>query len=102
MKGAGVEVAVVAPDALVGSVRDALVDAGLGDRLGSGATALDAPLVVLGPRDSKGLEFDAVVLLEPADVLAGSPGDLYVAMTRPTQALRVVTSRPLPAGFDEA
>jgi hypothetical protein len=40
------------------------------------------------------------VLVEPADVLKGGAGDLYVAMTRPTQALHVVHARPLPAGWD--
>jgi DNA helicase IV len=53
------------------------------------------------PTQSKGLEFDAVVLVEPADVLKGGAGDLYVAMTRPTQALRVVHSKPLPAGWEQ-
>ncbi len=51
----------------------------------------------------KGLEFDEVVLVEPATIVAaGSRGinDLYVAMTRPTQRLVVVTSQPLPAGLE--
>ena len=48
---------------------------------------------------SKGLEFDVVVLVEPAAVAAGGAGDLYVAMTRPTRQLRVVHREPLPAGW---
>lgn len=61
----------------------------------------DAPVVVLDPVQVKGLEFDAVVLVEPAGVAAGASGasDLYVAMTRPTQRLVVVHARPLPAGL---
>ncbi|WP_375165534.1 HelD family protein [Cellulomonas sp.] len=62
---------------------------------------LDAPLVVLTPGQAKGLEFDAVVLVEPAEVLAASAGDLYVAMTRPTRVLHVVHARPLPEGFEQ-
>ncbi|WP_282945428.1 HelD family protein [Cellulomonas endometrii] len=65
----------------------------------AGAPDLDAPLTLMTPTQSKGLEFDVVVLVEPADVLKGGAGDLYVAMTRPTQGLRVVHSRPLPAGW---
>ncbi|WP_123371332.1 AAA family ATPase [Cellulomonas sp. PhB150] len=98
--GAG-RVAVVAVDASVPAVRDALVGAGLTPAVGQPTTAadLDAPLVLLTPREAKGLEFDAVVLVEPADVLAESAGDLYVAMTRPTRVLHVVHSADLPAGI---
>lgn len=49
----------------------------------------------------KGLEFDSVILLEPADALATSANpvhDLYVAMTRPTQRLTIAATGPLP-GF---
>ncbi len=78
--------------------------AGLPDGIvGQGAAALDAPVAVLQPRQSKGLEVDVVVLVEPADILTASPrgaNDLYVAMTRPTQRLLVVHSRDLPAGMD--
>ena len=45
---------------------------------------------------AKGLEFDVVVLVEPADLAAG---DLYVAMTRPTVTLHVVHAAPLPPGL---
>ncbi|EFV14261.1 HelD family protein [Segniliparus rugosus] len=47
----------------------------------------------------KGLEFDNVVLIEPADIVAESPrgdNDLYVALTRATQRLVVVHSKALP------
>jgi len=59
-------------------------------------------LAVLTPAQSKGLEFDAVVLVEPAAILAGSPrgaSDLYVAMSRATQRLRILHRRPLPAAL---
>ncbi|XQL98819.1 ATP-binding domain-containing protein [Brachybacterium sp. UNK5269] len=51
-------------------------------------------------QDAKGLEFDAVVIVEPAELVdAHGAGDLYVAMTRTTQHLGVVHARPLPAGL---
>ncbi len=55
---------------------------------------------VLTTREAKGLEFDAVVLVEPAEILAEGPGNLYVAMTRSTRHLRIVHSQPLPPGMD--
>ena len=95
----GGRVAVVVPAELVEAVRGAVVRAGLGAAPGAGSAGLDAPLIVLTPREAKGLEFDVVVLVEPARVLAASAGDLYVAMTRPTRQLRVVHRAPLPAGW---
>lgn len=72
----------------------------LAPRGASGSTS--APLSVLSPRTCKGLEFDVVVLLEPAEILEGGPGDLYVAMTRPTRQLRIVHARELPPGLEIA
>jgi len=97
--GAG-RVAVVATADQAARVRDALAEAGRSVPVGD-AVDLQAPLVVLTPAQSKGLEFDVVVLVEPAQVLAGSPGDLYVAMTRPTHALHVLHAQDLPEGFAE-
>ncbi|WP_176444361.1 HelD family protein [Rhodococcoides kyotonense] len=50
-------------------------------------------------KDAKGLEFDSVLIVEPAQIVAESPrgmGDLYVALTRATQRLGVVHTEPLP------
>lgn len=55
---------------------------------------------VLTVKDAKGLEFDAVLIVEPEDLLDESPrglNDLYVALTRATQRLGIVHARPLPA-----
>ncbi|MDQ1628723.1 MAG: hypothetical protein QOI54_2467 [Actinomycetota bacterium] len=95
--------AVLAPAPAVGALHEALVRALPEGTVGTGRAALDSPVVVLGVRDAKGLEFDTVVLVEPAGILAASPrgaNDLYVAMTRPTQRLRVLTPGPLPPGLD--
>jgi DNA helicase IV len=94
--------AVVGPAAVVDRLRSALSDALPPGSVGEGRTALDSPVVVLGVTDVKGLEFDAVVLVEPGEILRASPrgaNDLYVALTRPTQRLRVLASGDLPTGM---
>jgi ABC-type molybdate transport system permease subunit len=56
-------------------------------------------VVVLSVRQVKGLEFDSVLIADPAQILADSPrglNDLYVALTRATQRLGVVYSGELP------
>ncbi|MGH8938509.1 MAG: helicase, partial [Actinomycetes bacterium] len=64
--------------------------------------------VVIGPpgvpgavvaSETKGLEFDAVLVVEPQRILAEGPrgaAELYVALTRATQRLGVVHQGPLP------
>jgi len=66
-----------------------------------GGDVLRSRLLVVSPVLSKGLEFDVVVLVDPADIGERSAGDLYVAMTRPTRRLRVVSRLPLPTGLGE-
>ena len=67
-------------------------------RLGETFDEMSVP--VLTPRESKGLEFDHVVVVEPALIVEEGGGsglrELYVALTRPTQTLVVVHARPLP------
>ena len=66
---------------------------------GSATDDLDAQVVVLGVTDAKGLEFDSVLVVDPAGILAESPrgaSDLYVALTRATQRLGVVHTGDLP------
>ncbi|MER7520420.1 UvrD-helicase domain-containing protein [Streptomyces sp. NPDC126499] len=62
---------------------------GLGDRV-----------VALGSLEAKGLEYDATVVVSPAEIADESPAGLrvlYVALTRSTQALTVVSGdRDLP------
>ncbi len=56
-------------------------------------------VTVLGATEARGLEFDSVVLVEPAAVASESPRGLrllYVAMTRPVHHLSVVHFEPLP------
>lgn len=96
--GAG-RVAVIAAPGRVPVLRAALAASDVAGDLLTDGTVLDARLAVLAPREAKGLEFDFVVLAEPAEIAAEGLGDLYVAMTRPTRALRVVAARRLPAGL---
>lgn len=51
------------------------------------------------PWEAKGLEFDTVVLVEPAEILSqrGGLSLLYVAVTRATHRLVIVHQQPLPA-----
>jgi DNA helicase IV len=59
---------------------------------------LEEAVVVLTATESKGLEFDAVVVVEPGAVLAQPRGgnDLYVAVTRATRRLVVAHTGDLP------
>ena len=61
----------------------------------------DLPATVVAPDEAKGLEFDAVVVVEPRAI--GTSADtsrnlrlLYVALTRAVQVLVVVHAQPLP------
>ncbi|HEY1966661.1 MAG TPA: RNA polymerase recycling motor ATPase HelR [Pseudonocardia sp.] len=54
------------------------------------------------PSETKGLEFDAVLVVEPERILADGPrgaAELYVALTRATQRLGVLHRGPLPTAL---
>jgi DNA helicase IV len=54
---------------------------------------------VVAPSETKGLEFDAVLVVEPQRILADGPrgaAELYVALTRATQRLGVLHRDQLP------
>ncbi|MGY0018774.1 HelD family protein [Streptomyces sp. cg35] len=64
------------------------------------APDLTRHLVLLDPRQAKGLEFDRVVVVEPGEF---GTSDLYVALTRATQTLGIVHSATeLPAALAES
>ena len=91
-------IAVIAPEALVPElVRLARRHEEVGvlerDAMSRRVTIVPAPA-------AKGLEFDAVVVVEPALIAGTGPRGLrllYVAMTRPIQHLSIVHGIPLPA-----
>ncbi|MFI6037189.1 HelD family protein [Streptomyces sp. NPDC051315] len=60
---------------------------------------LTRTVVLLDPRQSKGLEFDSVLVVEPGRY---GTSDLYVALTRATQRLGVVHTGELPKPLAEA
>jgi DNA helicase IV len=77
--------AAAAPDGLLAVI--------VPDELATAAPS-DELVPVLTPRQAKGLEFDHVVVVEPALI---DLRELYVALSRPTKTLVVVHARPLPA-----
>jgi DNA helicase IV len=96
--GQGGRLAVIAPGSRIAELARALPAAIAGDR----AEVLDSPVALLTVGQSKGLEFDRVVLVDPAGILAQSPAgghDLYVAITRATHRLTVVHDGDLPASL---
>ena len=81
-------VAVIAADAAVPALAERI--------------AADERLTVLPASLVKGLEFDHVVLVEPADIVDGEPRGphrLYVALTRAVSRLDVVHHRRLPSAL---
>jgi DNA helicase IV len=65
----------------------------LNDQLADGTDPAQMRLRVAGSLEAKGLEYDAVVLVEPSEVVAESSTGrraLYVALTRATQRLTVL------------
>ncbi len=115
--------AVLVPLLLFDAVARGLAERGIRavDPRDPGGEGLSAPLVLLPARESNGLEFDSVVVVEPALIAMGDEGrrsgggaavgevpaisttrglrTLYVALTRPTRRLVVVSSMPLPEGL---
>lgn len=65
----------------------------------------DRNIALVTAQEAKGLEYDAVIIVEPQHVVkadGNSVGNLYVAMTRATQTLTLVTTAmkaDLPAGL---
>ncbi|MCL1801374.1 MAG: PhoH family protein [Promicromonosporaceae bacterium] len=108
------QVAVIARPEMVLPIAETL-DASLESAFGEAEAARlrnsrEPQLSVLTPESAKGLEFDAVILVEPAAIAGWHDGrfeksaslaasDLLVAMTRPTQQLVIVHSQDLPPGL---
>ena len=99
-------IGLIVPDARVAEVGTALTGAGIGFALlGSevGAeTEFEQHLDLVPASLAKGLEFDHVVLVEPAAIVAGEPDRvtglrrLYVCLTRAVTSLAVLHADPLP------
>jgi DNA helicase IV len=92
----GVIVAPAAVDSVLATLRAAGVEA---DALDDDT---DPRVTVVPASEAKGLEFDSVVLLEPADIVATEASRtaglrrLYVVLTRAVSHLVVLHDQPLP------
>jgi DNA helicase IV len=89
-------VGVVTADGDGARVREALAAAGIE---AGGADELGARVAVVPASVVKGLEYDHVVAVEPAAIVAGEERGLhrlYVVLTRAVAGLEVVHGRPLP------
>jgi DNA helicase IV len=92
----GGRLAVIAPNARMTELAAAVPEAVPGES----PDMLDAQVALLTVGQAKGLEFDRVVLVDPAGIIAQSPvggHDLYVAVTRATHRLTIAYEGDLPA-----
>ena len=58
--------------------------------------------VLVTPLESKGLEYDGVLVVSPDDIVSEAPGGervLYVALTRPTQRLVTLDVHGAPGAW---
>lgn len=92
----------IAADARLPELTAALAAAGLPHLAPGAETTADTRLTLVPASLAKGLEYDYVVLDEPAAVVDGEPDErtglrrLYVCLTRSVSALTILHSRPLP------
>ncbi len=98
-------VGVIVPDARLTSVLAQLRASGIDAH--PLAEDADERVTVVPAGQAKGLEYDSVVLLEPAEIVAAEPTRvdglrrLYVVLTRAVSRLRIVHDAPLPAELAE-
>ena len=92
------KLAVIVPQGLAAELGASVTAALPGTAIGADPD-LTSPVVVLTVKQAKGLEFDCVLIADPARLLTESPrglNDLYVALTRATQQVGVVHAGTLP------
>ena len=95
-------IGLIAADARVPRLAALLDAAGLPYLAPGEETSAEARLTLVPASLAKGLEYDYVVLDEPAGIVDGEPDvrtglrRLYVCLTRPVSGLTVLHSRPLP------
>ncbi|MFF8812996.1 HelD family protein [Streptomyces pactum] len=95
-------IGLIAADARLPALTEALTAAGLSWLAPGEETTPESRLTLVPATLAKGLEYDHVVLDEPAAVVDGEPDErtglrrLYVALTRAVSGLTVVHAAPLP------
>ncbi|MFG2979677.1 HelD family protein [Streptomyces sp. NPDC048258] len=98
-------IGLIAADARVPVLADALAEAGLAYLSPGEETTAEARLTLVPASLAKGLEYDYVVLDEPAAIVDGEPDErtglrrLYVCLTRAVSGLTALHSAPLPAAL---
>lgn len=96
-------VGLIAADDRVAALAAALDAAGLPYLAPGEETSAQARLTLVPATLAKGLEYDYVVLDEPAAIVGGEPDErtglrrLYVALTRAVSGLAVLHAKPLPS-----
>ncbi|MCK7627757.1 AAA family ATPase [Streptomyces sp. RS10V-4] len=101
-------IGLIAADARIPVLRAALAEAGIGALAPGAETSAEARLTLVPATLAKGLEYDYVVLDEPAAIVDGEPDErtglrrLYVCLTRPVSGLTVVHAAGLPEQLGEA
>ena len=99
-------IGLIAADARIAPLAEALEAAGLPYLSPGEETTTESRLTLVPASLAKGLEYDYVVLDEPAAVVDGEPDErtglrrLYVALTRAVSGLTVIHSAPLPEQLD--
>ncbi|MFE3125702.1 HelD family protein [Streptomyces hydrogenans] len=95
-------IGLIAADARIGVLAEALEEAGLSYLAPGEETTAESRLTLVPASLAKGLEYDYVVLDEPAAVVDGEPDErtglrrLYVSLTRAVSGLTIVHAAPLP------
>nr|WP_079038186.1 ATP-binding domain-containing protein [Streptomyces sp. NBRC 110028] len=95
-------IGLIAADARIPALAAALAAEGLAHLAPGEETSPEARLTLVPATLAKGLEYDYVVLDEPAAVVDGEPDErtglrrLYVALTRAVSGLTVIHAAPLP------
>ncbi|MGP3687689.1 HelD family protein [Streptomyces sp. IBSNAI002] len=98
-------IGLIAADARVPALADALRAAGLSYLSPGEETTAESRLTLVPASLAKGLEYDYVVLDEPAAIVDGEPDErtglrrLYVCLTRAVSGLTALHSAPLPAAL---
>ncbi|WP_395362197.1 HelD family protein [Streptomyces sp. YH02] len=99
-------IGLIAADARIAPLAEALTAAGLAYLSPGEETTAESRLTLVPASLAKGLEYDYVVLDEPAAVVDGEPDErtglrrLYVALTRAVSGLTILHSAPLPAQLE--
>ncbi|WP_187282691.1 HelD family protein [Streptomyces sp. MS191] len=99
-------IGLIAADARIAPLAEALTAAGLLYLSPGEETTAESRLTLVPASLAKGLEYDYVVLDDPAAVVDGEPDErtglrrLYVALTRAVSGLTVLHSSPLPKQLD--